>query len=76
MAREYMISKGMAGVQLQITEEGQPEQHHQLRAASDKGLRNEAEGIINDLYHHLSPFPGFHWQEMSDGWRTTDHDLK
>lgn len=57
MAREYMINKSMAGTDFQITGEDRPEEHMKLSAVSDQGLVREAEEIINERYHGLSPFP-------------------
>lgn len=77
MAREYMITATFGGTDLQVTGEGQAEQHFTLNAASDQGQIKEAEQIINREFYGQDPFPGFHWQRMgSGGWRTTDHDLK
>lgn len=77
MARTYMISKSLGGAKLQISEEGSESESVKLQAVSDPGLRREAEEIINSRFYSMSPFPGFHWQSMgSNGWMTTDHDLR
>lgn len=77
MAREYMITTTMAGTDLQVTGDEVVEQHFTLQAASDEGQLREAEGIINEHFYGLDPFPGFDWQPMgTGGWRTTDHDLR
>lgn len=76
MTREYMINKLATGTDLQITGDDQPEEHVKIKATSDRGIIREAEQVINERYYNLDPFRGFHWQPMSDGWMTTDHDLK
>lgn len=76
MAREYMLIKTLAGIDLQITAEGQPEEHVRLHAVSDRGLLREAEEIINRHFYGLQPFPGFDWEPISSGWVTTDHDVR
>lgn len=79
MAREYMIFEVMSetGAELQIAGIGEPvEEEVPLHAVSDRGRIREAEGIINERFYGLEPFPGFDWVEMGDGWRTTDHDLR
>lgn len=78
MAREYMIGTTFDGTDLQVSGNDQPEEHHELHAASEEGQLREAEAIINKQYYgNLDPFPGFDWQPMNpNGWRTTDHDFR
>lgn len=77
MSHKYMITMPLSGTDLQITGDDMPEEHFALKAASDAGIIREAEAIINQRFHNLEPFPGFHWQRMNDGgYSTTDHDLK
>lgn len=77
MAREYMITTTLEGTDLQVTGDEEPEWHFTLHAASDEQQLREAEGIINDHFYGLDPFPGFAWQPMrTGGWLTTDHDLR
>lgn len=76
MTREYQILTSLGGTDLQITGEDMAEEHHKLHGATDQTRLRQAEQIINERFYRLEPFPGFHWQRVKDGWRTTDHDLK
>lgn len=78
MAREYSIWTSLAGTDLQVVEEGQPERHFDLHRTTEQGKIREAEDIINrEFYGRLEPFPGFDWQRTNpNGWRTTDHDYR
>lgn len=76
MAREYLIINHGGGAFLRIREEGKPNEHVNLQAASDPGRIREGERVINERFYGVEPFPGFDWVMRNHGAFTTDHDYR
>lgn len=75
MARTYRVIAYWGGAFLRITGNDTSEDVD-LNASSDEGRIRAAEGIINDRFYGMDPFPGFDWTAGDKDWFTTDHDFR